>query len=90
MVVDLGPPPAKPALLRRWLQNVEERGRVALAFEEAENRLHAQKAILVWYLRTDPKDEALRAYHMGKVDAFLNSVERSVPSAVYHEDHSEN
>ena len=62
----------------------------SLAFDEAENRLHAQKAILAWCLRTDPKDEALRAYHMGKVDAFLNSVERSVPSAVYHEDHSEN
>ena len=61
----------------------------SLAFEEAENRLHAQKAILVWFMRTDPKEEALKAYHMGRVEAFLNSVERSVPSAVYHEDHSE-
>lgn len=61
----------------------------SLAFEEAENRLHAQKAILVWYMRTDPKEEALKAYHLGKVESFLGSVERSVPSAVYHEDHSE-
>lgn len=61
----------------------------SLAFEEAENRLHAQKAILVWFMRTDPKEEALRAYHMGRVEAFLNSVERTVPSAVYREDHSE-
>lgn len=61
----------------------------SLAFEEAENRLHAQKAILVWFMRTDPKEEALKAYHLGKVEALLHSVERSVPSAIYHEDHSE-
>ena len=61
----------------------------SLAFEEAENRLHAQKAILVWFMRDNPKEEALRAYHLGKVEAFLNSVEREVPSAIYHEDHSE-
>lgn len=61
----------------------------SLAFEEAENRLHAQKAILVWFMRTDPKEEALKTYHLGKVEAFLSSVERSVPSAIYHEDHSE-
>ena len=58
-------------------------------FEEAENRLHAQKAILVWFMRTDPKEEALKAYHLGKVEALLHSVERDVPSAIYHEDHSE-
>ena len=61
----------------------------SLAFEEAENRLHAQKAILVWFMRTDPKEEALKAYHLGKVEALLHSVERDVPSAIYHEDHSE-
>lgn len=64
-------------------------GSNSLAFEEAENRLHAQKAILVWFMRTDPKEEALRTYHMGKVEAFLNSVARSVPSAVYRTDRSE-
>ena len=61
----------------------------SLAFEEAENRMHAQAGILVWFMRTDPKEEALKAYHMGKVEAFLNSVERSVPSGRYLEDHSE-
>lgn len=61
----------------------------SLAFEEAENRLHAQKAILAWFLYTDAKSAALRAYHQGRIESFLNSAERSVPSAIYHEDHCE-
>lgn len=61
----------------------------SLLFEEAENRLHAQKAILAWFMYSGQKSEALQAYHMGKVEDFLNRAERSVPSAVYHEDHSE-
>lgn len=61
----------------------------SLAFEEAENRLHAEKGILVWFMYSTPKPEELQAYHMAKVESFLNSVERTVPSAEYHEDHSE-
>ena len=61
----------------------------SLAFEEAENRLHAQKGILVWFMYTEPKPSELQAYHMARVESFLGSVERSVPSAVYHEDYSE-
>lgn len=61
----------------------------SLAFEEAENRLHAQKGILVWFMYTVPKPGELTAYHMAKVESFLSSVEREVPSAIYHEDHVE-
>lgn len=61
----------------------------SLAFEEAENRLHAQKGILAWYMYTTPKSAALQAYHMGRVEGFLESTQRSVPSAKYYEDHSE-
>lgn len=61
----------------------------SLAFEEAENRLHAQKAILVWFMYADPTPPELTTYHMGKVEGFLHGAERDVPSSVYHLDHSE-
>ena len=61
----------------------------SLLFEEAENRLHAQKAICVWYMYDGGKSEALKAYHMGRVESFLNSVQRETPSSKYLEDISE-
>ncbi len=45
----------------------------SLLFEEAENRLHAEKGILTWLLYDKPQPDALAAYHMGKVQDFLNS-----------------
>lgn len=45
----------------------------SLLFEEAENRLHAEKGILAWLLYGEQPSDALRAYHMGKVEDFLHS-----------------
>lgn len=61
----------------------------SLAFEEAENRLHAQKAILAWFMYETPKSEALQAWHMGRVESFLGQAQRTVLAAKYLEDHSE-
>lgn len=48
----------------------------SLLFEEAENRLHAQKAILTWLLYEPQPSEELVAYHKGKIESFLNSRNR--------------
>lgn len=61
----------------------------SLLFEEAENRLHAQRAICAWFMYNGKPSEELQAYHMGKVESFLNSCQRSLPAAKYLEDHSE-
>lgn len=57
----------------------------SLLFEEAENRLHAQKAILTWFMYSVPQPEELKAYHMGRVQSFLASTQRRAPSATYLE-----
>lgn len=44
----------------------------SLLFEEAENRLHAEKGILAWFLYGQEKSEALRNYHRGVVEDYLN------------------
>lgn len=61
----------------------------SLLFEEAENRLNAQKAIVTWFMYTDPVAEALTAYHTGIATTFLRQTTRDVPSANYMIDHSE-
>lgn len=61
----------------------------SLLFEEAENRLHAQRAICAWFMYTGKPSEELQAYHMGKVESFLNSCQRAIPAAKYLEDQSE-
>lgn len=45
----------------------------SLLFEEAENRLHAQKAILTWLLYEPQPSQELVAYHTGRIESFLNS-----------------
>jgi len=49
----------------------------SIIFDQAENRLHAQKGILVWLtyptIKHDPSDE-LRAFHAGRVQAFLSEI----------------
>ena len=45
----------------------------SLLFEEAENRLHAEKGILTWLLYDKKPSQSLIDYHMGKVEDFLNS-----------------
>lgn len=46
----------------------------SLLFEESENRLHAQKALLTWFMYGQDKSQILKDYHMGKVQSFLHSV----------------
>lgn len=43
----------------------------SLLFEEAENRLHAQKGICAWLMYSDEPDAALAAYHRGRVESAL-------------------
>ena len=40
-------------------------------FEEAENRLHAQKGILTWLLYERQPSEELIKYHKGRIENFL-------------------
>lgn len=61
----------------------------SLLFEEAENRLNAQKAIVTWFMRTNPATEATQLYHMGKVEGFLNQATRETPAGAYRIDHRE-
>lgn len=44
----------------------------SLLFEEAENRLHAEKAICTWYMYEQEKSKALQEYHRGAIEDFLN------------------
>lgn len=48
----------------------------SIIYDQSENRLHAEKGILVWllYLRRIPPSEDLRAYHTGRIQAFLDSM----------------
>lgn len=43
----------------------------SLLFEEAENRLHAQKGICAWLLHGRQPDSELVAYHKGRVESCL-------------------
>lgn len=45
----------------------------SIIFDQAENRLHTEKGILVWllYPRLKRPSAALRAYHAGRIEAFL-------------------
>ena len=43
----------------------------SLLFEEAENRLHAQKGILTWLLYERQPSEELIKYHKGRIENFL-------------------
>ena len=43
----------------------------SLLFEEAENRLHAQKAILTWLLYKPQPDEKVVEYHTKRVEDFI-------------------
>lgn len=44
----------------------------SLLFEEAENRLHAQKGICAWLMHDGTPSPALAEYHKGRVEAALN------------------
>ena len=44
----------------------------SLLFEEAENRLHAEKAICTWFMYGSQRSEALKAYHQGAIEDFVN------------------
>lgn len=78
-----------PGIRGEEISNEVWDGPNSLIFEESENRLHAQKAILAWFMYTTPKSKELQAYHMGKVESFLNSAQRTIPSANYLEDNAE-
>lgn len=45
----------------------------SLLFEEAENRLHAQKGICAWLMYSPKPSPELIAYHTGKVEAALRN-----------------
>lgn len=44
----------------------------SLLFEEAENRLHAEKAICTWFMYGTQRGQALQAYHQGAIEDFVN------------------
>jgi putrescine carbamoyltransferase len=46
----------------------------SIIFDQAENRLHTEKGLLVWFIYPNLKrpSQALQAYHQGKIEAFLN------------------
>lgn len=48
----------------------------SIIFDQAENRLHAEKGILAWLLapRMPRPTAALKAYHQGRIEAFLNQM----------------
>jgi putrescine carbamoyltransferase len=48
----------------------------SIIFDQAENRLHTEKALLVWFVYPNLKrpSQALQAYHQGKIEAFLNEI----------------
>lgn len=78
-----------PGLREEEITNEVWDGPQSLLFEEAENRLNAQKAICVWFMYTDPVGEAAQRYHMGRVQGFLRQADRSTPAGKYLVDHSE-
>ncbi len=78
-----------PGLRDEEITNEVWDGPNSLLFEEAENRLNAQKAIVTWFMYTDPVAEATQMYHEGKVQGFLRSATRSTPAGAYRVDHSE-
>jgi len=45
----------------------------SIVFDQSENRLHTEKALLVWFVypRLKRPSHELRAYHMGRVQSFL-------------------
>ena len=49
----------------------------SLLFEEAENRLHAEKAICTWFMYGQQKSAALQAYHQGAIEDFVNEASPS-------------
>ncbi|MBN1877135.1 MAG: putrescine carbamoyltransferase [Anaerolineae bacterium] len=48
----------------------------SIIFDQAENRLHAEKGILAWllYPRMPSPSEALKTYYKGQIEAFLNQM----------------
>lgn len=46
----------------------------SIIFQEAENRLHVERALLTWYLypRQNKASEALKIYHEGRITDFLD------------------
>ncbi len=47
----------------------------SIVFDQAENRLHTEKGLLVWYLypRMKRPSETLKRYHDGQIRAFMDS-----------------
>ncbi|MGC9400715.1 MAG: putrescine carbamoyltransferase [Anaerolineae bacterium] len=48
----------------------------SIIFDQAENRLHAEKGILAWllYPRMPRPSEALKAHYQGQIESFLNQM----------------
>ncbi len=46
----------------------------SIIFDQAENRLHAEKGLLVYFLypRLKRPSEELKAFHKGQIENFLN------------------
>lgn len=47
----------------------------SIIFDQAENRLHTEKGLLVWFVypRLKRPSESLKHYHQGKIEAFLDT-----------------